>query len=602
MVCLLVIIFLYGEASAQDKDTEDTYSISLVQTAEVDADKEIHEIDNKRILTERYTVKKGDYLWKILRKKGLMKKRKLQETLSLLKKLNPSLTNLNLIHPGEKIVIPLIISPIGVKTPVELKTPAPTPIKKIKDLALEYYTVKPGDSLIKVVKDRFKIPDKDLHNEYLEMLKKLNPEIRNLNSIYPGQKIKLPIYSPQVIKRAIKTDKPVQPEVLMQRKAIRNTGRQLGRIFTRIGEDWVQTGEHFIPLKAGGQINLKAPSYPIINLSSGIRIIVDLFNDLPKKMAGLIASNWDNYRIVHLGKDYDLRKALNRILPLCGYDKVYLSGEPLDLGGEIKLRITADWMIRQTDESTENGQKLIMITLIDDRSAGTPVGIKGFLDSLGVRVLDFPSSGESINESNNGAEAYRPADTPGLIGMILDLTGNRYSEKVEIPIFQRKIKDFNLIIKADFFLNLDGKDRIIDLGGLDSEIVSLLEEHQFMVLSLRGEKDPAIILKKVFGFIGVQFDSSPHSFMAADRDETRNIRLTIPGIIFKDKGGQAFIATRLILPREIERFLSRKGYRVFILSPSLGVDDGRRKNRKQKTGSQKIGGLKASSEENYGVP
>jgi len=73
--------------------------------------------------------------------------------------------------------------------------------------------------------------------------------------------------------------------------------KQLAEFFALLGEEWISTGEHFIPLKAGGQLNLKAepfPSWPW----HGQRVIVDLHRELPEKMAQVIAANWDNYNVV----------------------------------------------------------------------------------------------------------------------------------------------------------------------------------------------------------------------------------------------------------------------------------------------------------------
>jgi LysM repeat protein len=309
---LLIIILLFSPSSARKKTDEETYSISLVKTAEVD--KQIYKVGKKRVLTETYSVQKGDHVWQILRQKGLLKKRNIREILSTLKKLNRSLTNLDLIHPGQKIIIPLKISPIdGIPILAHKVPPTPFPIEKLKELDLENYTVKRGDALIKVVKSRYKIPDHIVYNEYLNFVKKLNPSIKDLNLIYPGQTIRLPIYSAQKISMPIEPAPTPQSEQKVQKKSMNTIGRHLGQIFTLLGEEWVQSGEHIIPLKTGGQINLKADSYPIINLSAGNRVIVDLHNNLPKKMGNLITSNWNNYKIIHLGKEYDLEYDTSRM-------------------------------------------------------------------------------------------------------------------------------------------------------------------------------------------------------------------------------------------------------------------------------------------------
>ena len=104
----------------------------------------------------------------------------------------------------------------------------------------------------------------------------------------------------------------------------------------------MQTGQHFIPLKSGGEVSLKADSYPIINLSNGNRIIVDLKTDLPEKMAHLITSSWENYRIASLTEADDLRSALGKIFSVCDYKKIYKNGEPFETGDDISVLITAD--------------------------------------------------------------------------------------------------------------------------------------------------------------------------------------------------------------------------------------------------------------------
>ncbi len=574
---LFVIILPFNVSSAQEREEEETYSISLVQTAE--SDKEIHEIDDKKILAESYTIQKGDHLWQILRKRGLLKKQNLPELLSILKRLNRSLANLDLIHPGEKIIIPLAISPIkGLPESAHKAHEITIPFEELKDVDLENYTVKPGDSLTKVIKGRYNMPREALYDEYLQLVKKLNPSIKDLNTIHPGQTIRLPIYPPQVVRMTIKPTPPPEPEPKAEKKGLPALSHQLREIFTQIGEEWVQTGQHFIPLKPSGQINLSADSFPIINLSNGNRVVVDFYHDLPDNMAKLIESSWEIYRIVPIGKDDDLRGALDKILPLCDYYKVYKLGEPLELGGDIHLRITADWIIELAAETSGERDKIIMITITDELTPQIPRAIRDFLESLGIKTIDYPPADEPMDKSIDGVEILKIENgLSDLVEVLLNLTGQRFSSQVEIPVFQSQKSGFDLIIKADFLLNINGRDCIIDMTGLGPDVLSLLREHQFLVLPLSNEKNPPFIVSKTLDFIGVKFDSELHTFLATDREESRNISITIPGTIFKDNYGQDIFATHLSLPDEIANFLSLRGYKIFRIPPSqasLSAGDG----------------------------
>lgn len=557
-------------------ENEESYSISLTQTAEVV--NEVHEIEGKKVITETYSVREGDYVWRILRKRGLLEKKNFQEIISLLKKLNPDLKDMNLIHPGESILIPLVISPLGVdREPVE-KTPSPVvPVETLKDMNLEFYTVNPGDSLIKVVKGLYDIPEEDLHNEYLSLLKKMNPSIRDLNRIYPGQKVRIPIYSPKVVRKPIKPDLPEKEgEAGKNPEERKRLSRQLKEIFTRIGEEWVHTGKHFIPLKTGGEIHLNAESYPVLELRNGRRVVVDLNDDLPARMDRLITSNWENYRIVHIEANDTLKACLTEILSSCDYEKVYNPGEPLALGGDVPVRITADFIIRPASGESPERDPVIVVNLFHDEETRTPPCIQSFLEGLGVKLIDYPPLKEaSVPVEKEARILESGGDASSLIESLLSVLGTTYSSNVEIPVYQNKDADFTLSIQADFLLNRDGREYIIDLGGLDPEIVQLLKEHNFSVLSIPDNTPHSLILTKTLDFLGVGFDSGTHSFQAMEGAESKKIELMIRGIVFRNSKGQPVIASPSGLSSDISRFLDQKGYRVFRLSQPMDTHKNR---------------------------
>ena len=342
----------------------------------------------------------------------------------------------------------------------------------------------------------------------------------------------------------------------------------LDQIFTRMGEEWIETGQHFIPFRTGGQINLKAESYPIINLTNGITVIVDMHNDLPDKMARLIKTNWESYKIVHIEKD-DLRSALDKILAVCGYSEIYKLGEPLEIEGDIPIQISADWIIRTASSQSSEVDKIIMLTLTDNITHRTPKAIKDFLTSLEIKVIDYPVVDKSDGESTYKAEILNPGnEISALIEILLSLTGQQFSSKAQIPLYQNQKTGLNLVINADFLINISGRDYIIDLAGLGPDIISLLQEHQFSVLSLAGENDPSLIVSMTLDFLRVKFDSGPQTIMATNRDDSRNIRLTIPGIVFHANNGQNILATQLTMPHKITALLAQKGYKILNLTLS----------------------------------
>lgn len=340
----------------------------------------------------------------------------------------------------------------------------------------------------------------------------------------------------------------------------------LSAIFSGLGAEWVQTGKHFIPLNSGGEVVLKAVSFPVINLQNNRRIIVDLYNKLPNQMVKMIKSSWKNYRVVRLMDEDDLRSALDRIFKACNYPRMSKGGEPFELCGEIPLRITGDWIVTLSASRTDNRPDVVVINLNAVDKTETPRMIKTYLEGRGVRIIDYPSVADVDSDETDCAELFETAGDPSyLINTVLVLTGSSFSTGVEIPAYQSKSAALNLTIKADYFFKIRGKDAIIDLSGLGTEIISILREQGFLFLSLGGEMKPLTMLAKTLEFLDVPFNPGPHPFFARPGDEKGNIRLTLPGIVFSGRQGKTVFATPLKLPNEIKAFLSERGFEVLVL-------------------------------------
>jgi len=170
---------------------KDTLSISLVQKADV------KKLEDKEVVYERYTIKKGDHIWKLLRQRGLLQRPDFHELLSSIKSMNKSLTNLDLIHPGQTILIPINIIPKGSKDKKEHLNKLMADSSFLKDINFEVYRVRPGDNLTNIAKDRYNVPVKFFYSGYLNLVQKFNPSLTNPNLIYPDQVIRLPVYTPQ---------------------------------------------------------------------------------------------------------------------------------------------------------------------------------------------------------------------------------------------------------------------------------------------------------------------------------------------------------------------------------------------------------------------
>ena len=580
LVTFLIVLTCVCAPLVQAKE-KGTLSISLTQQAIV------KRIEGWEVSCERYRVKKGDYIWKLLRQRGLVKKPDLPDLISLIKSMNKSLTNIDLIHPGQTILIPLSITPLkGYVEAGDFPQEPTMAVSSLKDIDFENYVVKPGNSLTKIIQSKYKIPSEHLYNEYLNLVQKFNPSLKNLDLIYPNQVIRLPIYSPQIVRMPIKAQKtekikttsrpggieafPKETEISAAQETIISLRKKLGDIFNEMGEAWIDTGEQFIPLRSGGQINLKAEYFPALNLRSGRKLIIDIRNELPKDISRLIEADWQEYRVVSLATGDSIIAAIDKILAASDYHKILKCGEQFTIGGDIDISIAGDWVIIPHRGKRDITDKIAVISLLNNPSERTAGLVSAYLEKLGVKVVDYPDfPGSQYKKEEIPVQKKiiieKDVEFP-LPALLLDLAGQPFSSQVKIPVYKRGESGFNLIIKADLFFTRRGKDCIIDFTDLPPDIISLLKKHQFFVLSLAREKDPNTIIQKILAFLGLSFDSEPHHFLAAARDETRNITLTIPGISFHDHEGKKILATDKKMPRQIVSFLNQMGYNLLELS------------------------------------
>ena len=127
----------------------------------------------------RYTVQSGDTLWKILTKTQNARESDLPYLYRKFRVLNPGITNLNYIRAGQKISVPHL--PGGQERDLSVEA-APEDV----------YVIKKGQHLAMILREMYGLPDQQIFNEYLDLIKELNPEIEDLDVVEVGQKIRMP--------------------------------------------------------------------------------------------------------------------------------------------------------------------------------------------------------------------------------------------------------------------------------------------------------------------------------------------------------------------------------------------------------------------------
>jgi len=219
-----------------------------------------------------------------------------------------------------------------------------------------------------------------------------------------------------------------------------------------------------------------------------------------------------------------------------------------------------------SDKPSETAPDTIVINLNQAQASETPWMVKDYLKTMSVRVIDYPAGG-SPPQGIGVVETTRVASEPKvLIETLLSLLGRTFSKDLDIPVFTNQAADLKMTVKADFFLKRGKRDAIIDLSGFDKTVVSFLQSHDFLVLSLGGAPTPMDLVRKTLEFLGVAFDGGPLSLAASESNPEKGIQLIIPGITFQDGAGTKVFMTSQPIPHEIAAFMSGKQYRIVVVS------------------------------------
>jgi len=463
-----------------------------------------------------HVVAEGERLSQLLRNLGVPEDLIFNEYINLTIKLNPNLSDPNLIYAGQRLKLPV---------------PGAWAESALAELAAEPKTQAPPRPAVWPTATK-------LDRERQEAAEKEPPR---------------PVAPPPAM--------PPSPSLAAQ------TGLTL--IFSRIGERVITTGQLFLPLKTGGQISLNAHSFPIIEMKNDLRIVLDLEERLPQEMVGLIKANWANYLVFRPKPGEGLKSMLERLFELGRYYKVLTQGTPWVLSREIKVEIKADFIIWSGREDWIAGRPVV-ITLPGSRQEGTDPQAAAYLARHGVKIIDFYPKGNLIGpEPRRAREPVQAAvekwtldNEQKFIQALLDLVGQRYEADLSIPLIKSTGtgEDFEFTIQAPIYFSRGGRNFVVIFDGLSDNLISLLKNHGFeVVIRGPGEGDQGLAQRLVQA-MGLRTETGL-SLKASTRPEGRNIELTFPGLII-DQAGERVFLTPTDIPAELKPLLAAKDLKV----------------------------------------
>ncbi|MFA4909745.1 MAG: LysM peptidoglycan-binding domain-containing protein [Desulfobacteria bacterium] len=564
LIALLWTFFLLPFYKGEAKDPNDHLNLFLTKTVS------IKKYGNLKVYYEPYTVKEGEWLWKILVDKYKIPFDQRVNFLHVLKKLNPTIPNTNKVYPGQKIFIPLKLETS--ETGFASTSPQP-PSVSVKE-----HTVQPGESLSTIFLHVYKVPGHLVFNEYTKLFHKLNPTIKDPNLLRVGQRILVPVYEPisktppfpsEAKDKAapIEIEKTIPFRTESGTKGIKDF---IGTVFKNTGDHYIDKGNYYIPIPGRGELTLNNETFPILEMKSGRKVIIDVGDQLPARIEKLIESNWKNYKILNIRKDEGTESIFNKLSPLSGYYSIIRGDKPLILKGKITIKVWADWIIFKDKESFIKNRGYA-VNFIGKKDKEVPLAIKDYIERFGMRVIDISLTGKEEHRQDqkkgsiSGEEEIiilNSSTNNELIHALLTLIDQPFTAGAKLPLLSKGNSGFQLGITADIFLKREVRDCIISLQKLPHDMVEILTENKFRILEVQKEETQESVISKVLDFLGIGFSFPTFEFDTAGKGDPHNIAIAIPGFLFQENDLSKILLTKANVDKNIASFLREKGIKA----------------------------------------
>ena len=539
------------------------------------------------ILCDPYVVKKNDWLYKLFRQKGEISHKDFPEFLRIFKRINPHIHDIDKIRAGQHIIIPLKkLTPVsmpgqssGVVTIPFVTLPE---IPETLETYSEGYTVQKGDCISILISKRYGSYGTEPYNQGIDLFRRINPDIKDLNRIYVGQNILIP--DPAILNRSwyqslfdrsadnnnrpdinrpIPTSKTT-PEVSVPEDREEQQTTHLSKISSVLDGKLINKGVYYFPRPGREDFALDLSRNSLMEFKDGTRILFPMDNKNQSPELDRVKSFWKDVHIVRIAPDDSEKHVFDAVFKRLGKDFVKNPLSFFDQG--VKIEVRGQWIF---DKIVENGKSVrhFCISLIDHPSERTPDSIMRYLDQNNIVLKEILTGNNTAAQKSNRPTPRKPAeivstmdfsDQKTFVNDLISAIGFSYSPDVSIsfPYSGVQVKTVSNLATGS-----DGNPFLIDFGDLYGDAVSAIEKTGFTVIQIKGVDNYSVIIEKILGAMDVSYTNNP-TFLAAKRPAIYNTVLTIPGFLVTGTGKPRILLSFASPHRAIIQFLSNQGIKI----------------------------------------
>jgi len=540
------------------------------------------EFQGRQYEGEERQIGRGDSLWRILVEEKGVPGQKFRSYLVLIRGLNPQVNNLDVLRIGDKIFVPLQLEEAG-----DGRTVAQSVTSSRSGTTVDY-RVKSGEHLYQILREQLKLTDERKVAQYYALVRDLNPERNNWDTLLGGEVIRLPAEA-QVQTQVAEIRKTARgPEAerfsaadsipkaeAKQSSSAYDAHRSLlspaqenlplfSSVAEAMGIEMRQSGEEVVTL-ADGPVRFARSSYPVAHNSAfNQRVVIDPDSKISASVAAKLSDPIVGTPVLSLGNGMTMRDAIGQLLTGLGYQVLPADQSIVIQEDGVSVEAKGDWMVLAPEVSNKT-QEMYVINLAE-KSNQTPGYLKSELAKKGLHLREValktddvidPKTAQAEHSIIAGGQTKRwPRDKQELVDALLLLYGVTFGVAEKLPVDLGN--GIEVDVGVDRFFELSGQRTALFFTGGNPEARRVLKEEQGItpvVLDLASMSTREIITR-MLNLLGDPTVYREHRFSSGG-DALRD-RISIRAWCFQPIKKTIFITDRQI-PPTLQRFFFEKG-------------------------------------------
>ena len=545
----------------------------------------------KEILNDPYVVQKNDWIYKIFRQKGEISERDFPTFLEIFKRLNPKVRDINRIYPENLILIPLKI--ITKDTlPTRPSETATIPFASISDRLSETVVVRKGDSVSKLLSQRFGVYGSKRYQEGIRRFQELNPQITDLNRIMVGQKVRLPLAPSSNSERfSMATPEPKpgemavsRPELQAGEKTVQNETESvssvdgqipppgitstLKQVASLLDAELYDQGSYYFPMMAEEDWRLDLGLFPVMLLKNRTRILfIRPFAKVASDLK-IVKSHWKNVRIVRIpATTVSVYQLLDKIFAIVYENHPWEKMTFKD--GDVAVEIHAKWILKMKD-IPKKPYRYIFLSPVDPKTGPFPESIFRYLAKQHITYWEIRPDGQitgTISESHHHqtagkAQQISTSDSKSFIRDLASVMGWTFRENVEISFPYGGIQ----VNAVSNMLSIDSDHTcLVAFLAFASVGLFVIEASGMKVASVTSHFDSMGLLHYLCGKLSISYKDNP-TIAVRDPKDDQGVFFTFPGLMVHQPDGRALF-TPTVISDEQTIFLENQGIQSVRIVP-----------------------------------